>query len=403
MKRRNLIIATMLGLSVAMLTACGDSDESKKANVSQSIIVPQEMIPTEDDDTSKEPITVTKEVALITKKVHRECLSNREWKIEYTYDDNGNMLTYYSESRNNRMKYEYNDKGLLIKEITCDKWWEPELWDVYIYDDNENLIREESYNSNGLSSTLTYTYDENGELSQKEFKATGQYADNAYYKEEYEISESDYHMKKYDIDGELVDEEIKYYFAFYDGKYLITDEYKQDEYKYEYTYDDNGLLIMKLDNHSMNEVYPYTKYEYDSQNRIVKETNYLGMEIKDWYVYIYDDDSQIVTINKMNHKNDGVTEYMESQTVKHYDDKIISETCYLTDESLLNRKEYEYDSNGNVTKYTYDDGSERNKKIEIYEYDSKGNLLKITTYNGKNEITDIEELEYEYKTITVYE
>lgn len=399
---KRIIILCLIAMMT--LSGCGVKGGGKKANVmTQAATVPQEMIPTEEENTSKEPTTITKEVSLLVKKVHRDCISNKEWKIEYTYDGAGNILTYYSESGNRRMKYEYNDKGLLIKEITCNKWWEPELWEVYAYDSNGKLIREENYNSKGLSSTLTYTYDENGELSQKEYKATGQYADNAYYREEYEISESYYHMEKYDIDGELVDEEIKYYFAYYDDKYLITSEYKQDEYKYEYTYDDNGLLIIKIDNHSMNKVYPYTKYEYDSQNRIVKETNYLGTEIKDWYVYIYDDESQTVTINKMNHMNDGVTEYMEAQTIKRYDDKIMSETYYLMDESLANSKEYEYDSNGNIIKYTYDDGSERNKKIEMYEYDLKGNLLKITTYNGNNKIIETEELEYDYKTIAVYE
>lgn len=402
MKNRILAVVLTIVLAMTMLTACGDKEENKKANVSQSATVPQGMIPTEDDDTSKEPTTVTKEVALLTKKVHRDCISNKEWKIEYTYDDNGNMLTYYSESGNDRMKYEYNDKGLLIKEITCDKWWEPNFWDVYTYDDNGKLIRKESYNSNGLSSTVTYAYDENGELSQKEVKYTGPYADNSYRKVEYEISENYYSMKEYDIDGELLDEEAKFYFEYYDGKYLITSEYKQDKYKYEYTYDDNGNLIIKIDT-SISKNIPYTKYGYDSQNRIVIEENYVGEERDNWYIYIYDDETQTVTIKKMNYKNDGVTEFMEAQTVKRYDDKIISETYYFLDESMANRKEYEYDANGNITKYTYDDGNERNKKIETYEYDSKGNLLKITTYDGKNQITETEELEYEYKTITVYE
>lgn len=67
-----------------------------------------------------------------------------QYIIEYTYNDGGDILKTYSTKGNTSTSCEY-DYQLYKKIINCDYSGEMKTKDIYYYDDNENIIKEENY------------------------------------------------------------------------------------------------------------------------------------------------------------------------------------------------------------------------------------------------------------------
>lgn len=308
MKRRDLIIATILSLSVAILTACGDSEEGKKTNVVQSATVPQEMISTEENNstvesTSKEPQTeeitteepTTKPQKTITKLSKMTEYSSKDsvkdWR-EYKYDVKGNLIfekgsdvgdTFvYEYNKDNKIsiiyssnwemtkeknskKYEYNENGYLEK-----IYGKNLLLEEYEYNANGNMIKKVEYNDDmSISQSYTYEYDSNNRLTKDVlYNSSGNLRKwNSY---------------SYDTNGNLTEE--KNYSTFEDPVQAFT-----------YKYDEQGKLIRKD-----REIYwsdrtdkYYYIYEYDADGNLTKETNYICQEDGDvinfYRVYEYSD------------------------------------------------------------------------------------------------------------------
>ena len=297
-----------------------------------------------------------------------------------TYDENGMMMSYLSESEydtyscsytynevgrteamvsdsvyvyhdgerfedHTTVTYEYDIWGNLVREIsesTGDVYSETS----YTYDDNGNILVAETLNNYGSSATY-YTYDENG----RQIKVA--YADND------EVMNVDEYFR--DADGNIIKQVSTYgdevsswaEFTLVDG--LVTQEtwgYGEDSYTYFYTYDDNGNVI-----HSEYRS-PYgstvTNNIYDAQGREVQsETTYDGGSTLT--VWTYDEQGNLV-------------KYERTDSSGFYS---VDETSYDEEGNIL--KEVSR-VNGTVRTYTYTYDLEARKMtcLVVTEYEAVG-------------------------------
>ena len=94
---------------------------------------------------------------------------NSVWIIDYTYDDKGNMLTATEKDSDGTVtgyKYTYSNSGNLLSDehSTYGKWGSGKF--VYTYDSNGNRLSWTGYDANGKqdSNVYTYAYDKTGNL-----------------------------------------------------------------------------------------------------------------------------------------------------------------------------------------------------------------------------------------------
>ena len=172
--------------------------------------------------------------------------------FEYEYDSNNNLskITYTDEYGNVGYveTFAYDPKGQLIKETYEDNEFENPLSIVhtYIYDENGNLLVEDTVNSSGYHSVDEYTYDANGDLIEKiERTPYGTY----------------YYLWEYDKAGNEILEKR----SFADG----TRDYMRSK-----TYDEAGNLIKTHYQYGISdEVVGETFYEYDEHGNLLKVTS----------------------------------------------------------------------------------------------------------------------------------
>ena len=308
------------------------------------------------------------------------------YKIENTYDENGNILlciweeyidgewVLYEKTEYTHDEYEsvaigyrfkdgewvlddkreitYNENGKLLTYITYDYHKNNDTWTYhmkqeYDYDTNGNILSHTYYNyedSQWVAYCIyEYTYDENGNLLIS-FNINSAYENG--YKYEY----------TYDENGNKLSE--------------VKSDYKKEQwvysYKYEYKYDENGnkLIEVKSDYKEEQWVYSYKyEYKYDENGNKLSET-YYKYEDSQWvysykYEYTYDENGNKLSETKSNYK--------EEQWVYDY------------------KYEYTYDENGNQLKkeyFTWSNYSDDWNKPEIYEYtyDENNRILCETKY-----------------------
>lgn len=238
---------------------------------------------------------------------HIKYFSGNKGRWEYEYDSAGNLLKetgyelgddvarYWIEYRDEKGKSadelcrigsRYNGEGDLTSETVYNSegnqvrttyYWEDGTvsWVIeYVYDDAGNLIKRVDYDYEGnIVDEWEYTYDEAGNLLQNIRNG------NITTENEYNDAGNMFRSVDYDYEGNIEDE-------------------------WEYTYDEDGHLLKRIHNGSITMEYeydsagnltkeiadPYTqwkKYEYDSENRIIKITENLPDEGRYEYRYEY--------------------------------------------------------------------------------------------------------------------
>ncbi|MCR5203525.1 MAG: hypothetical protein K6E47_00535 [Lachnospiraceae bacterium] len=167
----------------------------------------------------------------------------------YEYDKNGNNVYYESKSRGSRyltIKYEYNSKNVLLKQIG-DEGTDKELTIEYLYDKKGNLETKCYYDAyDSVEDTIEYSYDDKGRLSEEFSTAFHYYLTYAYDKEG-RVTESK-HIKNAEV------------------------------YINRFIYDDNGLLIKEIEGYEDDDT---TVFEYSLDgwgNRIFSISGFMNEE-----------------------------------------------------------------------------------------------------------------------------
>lgn len=205
-----------------------------------------------------------------------------------------------------------------------------------------------------------------------------------------------------------------------DGDLYATREYDADAAAgcYEYIYDKNGNMLAQNWVEADGSKTSLVSYEYDDNGNLIKEISFgiVEDEIVTSYENEADASGKLISCNIYN--NSG--EYLAKRTYEYHDNGIVKkETRYLPDGTLeeevfydeqgnmLEDKyyqngqiyihtmfEYEYDEQGNRTKYvSKGDAPQRIITYKNY-YDGYDNLIKIETYEDNGMLSQVQEYAY---------
>ena len=163
---------------------------------------------------------------------------------KYKYDGNGNLIDfrlYFGDSFNNGRIYEYDKKGILIKETSIGIMPDGHYFQ-YKYDEKGNKIESYFYNSeDSLKNRTTYKYDEFGNVvMENNFKGFDSPESKTAYNYKYDIN-SNWTRQEYKWFGidkkevKLIERKIVYYGDKDENNYPSWDDvnYKADEIKTE--------------------------------------------------------------------------------------------------------------------------------------------------------------------------
>lgn len=211
---------------------------------------------------------------------------------------------------------------------------------------------------------------------------------------------------------------------------------KNSNFIYRYNFDRDGRLIFSMETRLMGSIvdttvlyYEYninnrlavlrqkqkdgfftTKYDYDDNNRVIKESYYRDIDTTQPNIFQPNFESSIfISSQRYEYKYEGNT--LKKTYYNNYD--IPYQIEYITNNSIgvIARSEkviqttskriltsYEYDENGWISKITETNSYDPNyKKERIFHYDSKGNLIDEQLYmNGKH----IDDTQVIYNKIT---
>lgn len=312
--------------------------------------------------------------------------------IELAYDDvnmhtylkeqNGNMITYVSDSRYRNIKtiykdgeatFEYNDKNQLT--LYADKKGNIKK---YRYDSNGNVIEIE----NALGNKLNMDYDEynrkiiSGVMNNWKYKYVYDDKGNICAKESPEGYVS-YIIRNCNGQPEIIIQpdgsriSIKY-----DKRGNIIQLTDAMDNKNKYEYDDLNRIIAVYDGNAIS-----TKYQYDKNNNIVCVQNPLGKKRR----FVYNKNKKIVS----------VTDY-DGYKVQFLYGPNGKKTKYINKEGAIT--EFEYDKMGNIVRIKQPNGGERHYEynslnqlvsfedaaniITRFEYDQNGNRTKVISHDG---------------------
>ena len=213
---------------------------------------------------------------------------NSKNQIIEKVERNGSDLRYTDTT-----KYTYSN-DLLIKEVMNDG--EEDKITLYTYDSNNNLIMETTDNPREHYKSI-YEYDDNNKL----IRETGyiKYSGDYETKTKFEYT--------YDTLGRV---KTRCYY------YVGTDGSWRKESLDDYTYDDNGNVILKMEYQSNyapdDEFEEYRKFEYkfSSSNKEIMVKTYSSNEgewlLRSSTISTYDSNDRLV--EKTSYKDDGVTE-----------------------------------------------------------------------------------------------
>jgi len=171
------------------------------------------------------------------------------YKTVFTYNDNHNLITEQSLNSDNEpikeIRYSYNERGRLLKaDYPKDETFYTQF--TYEYDEKDNLVLEQTYNSdNTLDTKSTFTYNEKDQLIEENWF----YADGALFvtlKSKYAGSGKKKYESRYRSNGNLYmsidfnEDGDQSAISEYDPKSQSEIKISTAMYKIEYEYDESG-------------------------------------------------------------------------------------------------------------------------------------------------------------------
>ena len=323
------------------------------------------------------------------------------------YDGLGNMLKL-TRPKGGVYKYGYDTLGRKISETAPDGGIT-----TFEYDDSNRLIKEcAPMGSNSQKSEKKYTYDNNGNVKTESVKTNTVGSSAATYR----TTNYNYDAKNNLIKVQNIDNSVNQCYTEYeyDGVgNILKQKAANGENVTSYTYDSQNRVTKMTDPMGMSESYVYDdagnmiqktdrngtvlKYDYDAMNRITKEYAKVGTSEVIKSTYKYDGRNNLV---EMNNGESAISMFYSErnllnktylyQNSERYDiycnydkrgqvyDKYIYKYKSSGDEKLAGYK-YTYDNNGNVTNIKYNgDGSSIYNDLEVYTYDSCDRVTKET-------------------------
>lgn len=310
MKKKFLAVLLCVCTTATLFGGCGSSnDKGNNVASTESDVSAEETVNSEKETSAENQVTVLHKTAV-------ESYGIREGYI-----------------------YEYDSKGNVIKES--------KFWGV-ISDTTENQLADEDM----IESTITYKYDEQGNLIEKN--------DNGLY------------TYTYDANNNLIkecqgmDSEIVYEYDTNNNLIKKAGNFSMDVY----TYNDNNVLVAEeayWRGNTNEEFWIANRKDYDSNGNLIKEKSYSTDGLNHSYTYEYDSNGNMSM----------------SESISYlYGGELITDGSMGTATHI----EYIYDANNNVIEekgkdYDHDSDAweEWGKK---YEYDSQGSLTATWYYNS---------------------
>jgi hypothetical protein len=223
----------------------------------------------------------------------------------------------------------------------------------YVFDTDGNLINKSYYNSDKKRvKTEAYAYNDGKILNSSENKIIKTY--------------------EYDSLGNLI---------------LIKDHNGIVAEKMEYSLE--GLLILKTEVSSSEEIVSQTKYLYNEKNQIIKEL-IESQENIEWYLYEYNKLGNLTSESWI----DNYEEPLEKTTYRYKNDDLYVEEWSNYQDGKVEGKviyTYENDLEKEIVETDIEDGTEIRWTYK-YFYDSKDNWIKKIEIFNENEVTITERL-----------
>lgn len=264
----------------------------------------------------------------------------------FEYDDKGNLITELFE-RSDGVKgvtnYEYDEKGELIK-ANCkglNGWFHGII--SYTYNEKGRKIRGDIKQKRKFTGTISFSYDENGNLSKEHWDFSGQWSQTFRYE-----------YGRYDPKTSTSYASSNVFFT--NPNYRVIGENYDFSHKTggpsEYDYDKDGKLVKKVFKRS-DGLTTETFYLYDTQKRLIKS-------------YRKYSNGQIAIFNYF-----------------YNGDRKLKEKSFKRSDGIAGSETYEYDEIGRLVSAIYDNMDCWLKGTINVSYDKNGNL-KNGHYQGEN-------------------
>jgi hypothetical protein len=241
------------------------------------------------------------------------------------------------------------------------------LWHETENNEKDQKIRETEFNRKGeAQENTTYTYDEEGRLTEKKVV----YGDD-------ESSEATQYT--YDEKGRVLSEEL-----YYDDEVIEREESE---------YDEEGHLVQRVRLGMEDDVMEANAFTY-KDGKPIHQRHYDETDIMDWEIHFEYNDKGLCTKETHNKLADGITEYI----LYYYNENGKNTRTETRNENneLQGYVDVELDEEGRATKYTSETiHPTAQKLINQITHDEKGNIV-------TNEYFDVLRGNLAAREITVY-
>ena len=234
----------------------------------------------------------------------------------YTYDADGNQLTESFDENADYLNRTYNSDGNLLEgSEDYDADGIADFIETYTYDANGTMLTMSYCESDelGYCPAETYTYDADGNRVRESLDYQGDGVENSYRTYTYDADGS-WLTASYDNDNDGVIDSITTRTYDTDGN-MLTLSYNNGTYTYTYDADGNWLTY-HFDNHENGDSYEVYAYTYDANDNLLTRSRYpVAVEGRNSEIrtYTYDADGNQLTFSSDENAN-GTADLIETYT-----------------------------------------------------------------------------------------